>query len=98
MKKEQIHQLFEQFGDATLIIKAKDFAIELTSHNVTEKDLKGQNSISKEHIDNNLAVRKMLIERGVKPEQLPAAEELKKVQRRLESDEKKVIKDAKKMK
>jgi hypothetical protein len=63
MKKEQIHQLFEQFGDATLIIKAKDFAIELTSHNVTEKDLKGQNSISKEHIDNNLAVRKMLIER-----------------------------------
>jgi DNA-damage-inducible protein D len=57
-----------------------------------------QNSISKEHIDNNLAVRKMLIERGVKPEQLPAAEDLKKMQRRLESDEKKVIKDAKKKK
>jgi DNA-damage-inducible protein D len=98
MKKEQIHQLFEQFGNATLTIKAKDFATELTSHNVTEKDLKGQNSISKEHIDNNLAVRKMLIERGVKPEQLPAAEDLKKMQRRLESDEKKVIKEAKKMK
>ncbi len=58
--------------------------------------MKGQNTISKEHIDNNLAVRKMLIERGVKPEQLPASEDLKKVQRRLESDEKKVIKAAKK--
>ncbi len=82
----------------TLTIKAKDFATELTSHNVTEKNLKGQNTISKEHIDNNLAVRKMLIERGVKPEQLPASEDLKKIQRRLESDEKKVIKDAKKRK
>ena len=82
----------------TLTIKAKDFATELTSHNVTEKELKGEGAISKEHIDNNLAVRKMLIERGVKPEQLPAAEDLKKVQRRLDGDEKKVIKDAKKKK
>jgi DNA-damage-inducible protein D len=82
----------------TLTIKAKDFATELTSHNVTEKNLKGKNTISKEHIDNNIAVRKMLIERGVKPEQLPASEDLKKVQRRLESDEKKVIKDAGKKK
>jgi DNA-damage-inducible protein D len=88
----------EQFENTTLTIKAKDFATELTSHNVTEKDLKGENTISKEHIDNNVAVRKMLIERGVKPEQLPASEDLKKVQRRLESDEKKVIKDAKKKK
>ena len=47
---------------------------------------------------NNLAVRKMLIERGVKPEQLPASEDLKKIQRRLEGDEKKVIKEAKKKK
>ena len=60
--------------------------------------MKGQSDISKEHIDNNLAVRKMLMERSVKPEQLPAAEDLKKVQRRLESDEKKVIKDVKKKK
>lgn len=82
----------------TLTIKAKDFATELTSHNVTEKDLKGERTISKEHIDNNLAVRKMLIERGVKPEQLPASEDLKKIQRRLEGDEKKVIKEAKKKK
>jgi len=79
----------------TLTIKAKDFATELTSHNVTEKDLKGENSISREHIDNNLAVRKMLIERGVRPEQLPPSEDLKKVQRRLDGDEKKALKGAK---
>ena len=58
----------------TLTIKAKDFATELTSHNVTEKDLKGEQAISKEHTDNNLAVRKMLKERGVKPEAIPPAE------------------------
>ena len=82
----------------TLTIKAKDFATELTSHNVTEKDIKGEQAISKEHVDNNLAVRKILIERGVKPEQLLASEDLKKVQRRLDGDEKKVMKDAKKKK
>ena len=79
----------------TLTIKAKDFATELTSHNVIDKDLRGENIISKEHIDNNLAVRKMLIERGVKPEQLAPAEDLKKIQRKLDGDEKKVLKDAK---
>lgn len=62
----------------TLTIKAKDFANELTSHNVTEKDLKGEAPISKEHIDNNMAVRKMLKERGVQPETLPPAEDVKK--------------------
>ena len=82
----------------TLTIKAKDFAIELTSHNVTEKDLKGQKSISKEHIDNNIAVRKMLLERGVKPETLPPAEDVGKVKRKLEDDEKKMLKEAKKRK
>jgi DNA-damage-inducible protein D len=72
----------------TLAIKAKDFATELTSHNVVEKDLKGESQIAKEHIDNNIAVRKMLGERGVKPEQLPALDDVKKVQRKLESEEK----------
>jgi DNA-damage-inducible protein D len=81
----------------TLTIKAKDFATELTSHNVTEKDLKGQQQISKEHIDNNVAVRKILKERGVQPENLPALEDVKKVQRRLESEEKKVSKTTKKL-
>lgn len=81
-----------------LTIKAKDFATELTSHNVAEKDLKGEQSISKEHVDNNLAVRKMLKERGVLPEKLPAAEDVKKVQRKLESDEKKILREMKKKK
>ena len=62
----------------TLTIKAKDFATELTSHNVIEKDLKGNTAVGNEHIDNNLAVRKMLNERGVQPEQLPADEDVKK--------------------
>lgn len=81
----------------TLTLKAKDFAAELTSHNVTEKDLKGEQKITKEHIDNNLAVRKMLLERGVKPENLPPAEDISKVKRRLESEENKVEKDVKKI-
>ena len=77
----------------TLTIKAKDFANELTSHNVVEKDLRGETPISKEHIDNNKAVRKMLQERGVKPESLPASEDLKKVSRRIETEDKKITKD-----
>ena len=80
----------------TLTIKAKDFATELTSHNVVEKDLKGNERISKEHIENNLAVRKMLHERGVKPELLPPSEDASKLKRKLEGDEKKIVKEAKK--
>jgi DNA-damage-inducible protein D len=80
----------------TLAIKAKDFATELTSHNVVEKDLKTETRISKEHTDNNLAVREMLEERGVRPENLPPGEDTAKVKRRLESDEKKVLKEVKK--
>nr|NQU88942.1 DNA damage-inducible protein D [Bacteroidota bacterium] len=80
----------------TLTIKAKDFATELTSHNVVEKNLNGDTSITKEHVDNNLAVRKMLLERGVKPEELPPAEDVKKVERRLVSDEKKILREAQK--
>ena len=76
----------------TLTIKAKDFANELTSHNVVEKDLHGENPIAKEHTDNNKAVRKMLQERGVKPESLPASEDLKKVSRRIETEDKKITK------
>ena len=81
----------------TLTIKAKDFAAELTSHNVVEKNLKGQQLISKEHVDNNTAVREILQKRGVQPEKLPAAEDVRKVQRRLKSDEKKVSKTTKKL-
>ena len=82
----------------TLTIKAKDFATELTSHNVVEKDLKGHDQISDEHVENNLAVRKILKERGVQPENLPPAEDVKKVQRMLKGDEKKLLKEIKKTK
>ncbi len=81
----------------TLTIKAKDFATELTSHNVVDKDLKGDAQITKEHIENNLAVRKILNDRGVKPEKLPPSEDVKKVERRLESEEKKILKEVKKI-
>ena len=80
----------------TLTIKAKDFANELTSHNVIEKNLQGESNISKEHVDNNLAVRKMLKERGVQPEKLPPAEDIKKLARRIEGEGKKLTKGKKK--
>ena len=75
----------------TISIKAKDFAAEMTSVNVQTKDLHGEVSITKEHVDNNAAVRKMLTERGIIPENLPAAEDVKKVERRLASEEKKML-------
>lgn len=75
----------------TIGIKAKDLAAEMTSVNVQQKDLYGQNPIEKEHVDNNLAVRDMLVSRGIYPEQLPAGEDVKKVERRLRTEEKKII-------
>lgn len=75
----------------TLTIKAKDFAAELTKHNVIDKDLKGQQRISSEHVENNRAVRRILGERGVKPELLPSDTDAKKVQRKLASEEKKAM-------
>jgi len=80
----------------TLLIKAKDFATELTSHNVVEKELSGNRQITEEHIDNNSEVRGILLKRGVKPENLPSDEDVKKVQRRIESTGKKILKDIKK--
>jgi DNA-damage-inducible protein D len=82
----------------TIAIKAKDLAAEMTGLNVQNKDLKGQSKIEKEHVDNNVAVRDMLTQRGIVPENLPPAEDVKKLQRKLDSDEKKVLKGAKKKK
>jgi DNA-damage-inducible protein D len=79
----------------TISIKAKDLAAEMTSLNVQTKDLNGQNPIEKEHVDNSLAVREMLTKRGIVPENLPPAEDVKKVQRRLEGEEKNLLKGAK---
>lgn len=75
----------------TISIKAKDFAAELTSVNVQTKDLQSETLITQEHIDNNAAVRRILLERGVVPEDLPAEEDVKKVERRLDSEQKKAI-------
>ncbi len=79
----------------TISIKAKDFAAEMTNVNVQSKDLKGENAITKEHIDNNQAVRNMLLQRGIVPENLPAEEDVKKVERRLKSEEKKALENKK---
>lgn len=76
----------------TIGIKAKDLAAEMTSVNVQQKDLHGQQSIEREHVDNNVAVRQMMLSRGIVPESLPAGEDVKKVERRLKSEEKKISK------
>ena len=76
----------------TINIKAKDLAAEMTSVNVQAKDLYGVKPIETEHVENNSAVRKMLSERGIVPENLPPAEDIKKVERKLRSDEKKALK------
>ena len=80
----------------TISIKAKDFAAELTSVNVQTKDLQSETMITQEHIENNAAVRRILLERGVVPEDLPAEEDVKKVERRLASEKKKAIENKRK--
>jgi len=80
----------------TISIKAKDFAAEMTSVNVQTKDLIGEVQITREHVDNNAAVRQMLVQRGIVPENLPPAEDVKKVERRLASEDKKLLKNGKK--
>lgn len=78
----------------TLSIAAKNLATEMTNHNTEEKDLFGEPSITKEHVGNNKAVRSMLAERGIKPETLPSAEDIKKLERRVKSEEKKLAKNS----
>ena len=76
----------------TIILKAKDFAAEITIFNAREHGMKCESAISNEHITNNHAVRKTLLERGIRPESLPAVEDVKKVERRLASEVKKSLK------
>ena len=82
----------------TIILKAKDFATEITIFNSKEKDLNTERQISEEHITNNRSVRKTLISRGISPEKLPAEEDIKKVERKLKSEDKKMPKIVKKLK
>lgn len=74
----------------TLTIAAKNLATEMTNYNVTEKDMYGEENITDEHVDNNLSVRNMLNKRGIKPENLKPAEDLKKLERRVKSESKKI--------
>lgn len=74
----------------TLSIAAKNLAAEMTNYNVEEKDLQGESAITGEHVQNNRSVRDMLGQRGIQPENLPAAEDIKKLERRVKSQEKKL--------
>lgn len=76
----------------TIILKAKDFASEITIFNAREHGMKDEQAISNEHITNNEAVRKTLLERGIQPETLPNSEDVKKVERRLSAEQKKSLK------
>ncbi len=79
----------------TITIKAKDFANEITNFNIKRDDLQTEVGITSEHVKNNQEVRKLLIKRNIKPEELPPAEDLKKVERKLASEQKKLITRAK---
>ncbi len=78
----------------TITIKAKDFANEITNFNIKQQDLGAEGSITSEHVKNNEEIRRLLRGRGIYPEQLPAAEDAKKVERRLQSERKKLPGDA----
>lgn len=78
----------------TLTIAAKNLATEMTNHNVMQADLHGERAITGEHVQNNQSVRDMLGKRGIRPENLPAEEDIKKLERRVKSEEKKLEKQS----
>ena len=81
----------------TLTIAAKNLATEMTNYNVEEKDLQGESAITVEHVENNISVRDMLGQRGIKPENLPASEDIKKLERRVKREEKKLAEQSGKL-
>lgn len=81
----------------TLTVAAKNLATEMTNYNVEEKDLQGEAAITMEHVQNNSSVRSMLGERGIKPEELPPSEDIKKLERRVKSQEKKIAEQSGKL-
>ncbi|HBA71205.1 MAG: DNA damage-inducible protein D [Geobacteraceae bacterium GWC2_55_20] len=78
----------------TITIKAKDFANEITNFNIKRDDLCHESTITNEHVKNNLDVRRVLTDRGIKPEELPPAEDIKKLERRVKSEEKLLVKQS----
>jgi DNA-damage-inducible protein D len=81
----------------TLAIAAKNLATEMTTHNVRQEDLKGEDAVTHEHVQNNKSVRGMLGRRGIKPEKLPPEEDTKKLERRVKAEEKKLEKQSGKL-
>lgn len=81
----------------TLTIAAKNLATEMTNYNVEEKDLQGESAITSEHVQNNQSVRDMLGSRGIKPEELPPSEDIKKLERGVKSQEKKLVQESGKL-
>ena len=96
MKMELIVELHASFD--TITIKAKDFANEITNFNIKRDNLRTEPGITQEHVRNNQEVRKLLGKRGITPERLPAAEDVKKIERRVASEEKKLPKRVKRLK
>jgi DNA-damage-inducible protein D len=80
-----------------ITIKAKDFANEITNFNIKKEDLTSEPTISREHVKNNREVRKLLVNQGIVPESLPPAEDIKKIQRRVASEHKKIAKNPDKL-
>ena len=76
----------------TITITAKQLATEITNFNVKKNDLKGETKIWGEHVKNNKDVRTLLGKSGIKPEQLSPEEDIKKLQRRVISDDKEIVK------
>lgn len=81
----------------TLTIAAKNLATEMTNYNVEEKNLQGESAITTEHVQNNTSVRDMLGQRGIRPEELPPSEDIRKLERRVKSQEKKLAKESGKL-
>ena len=81
----------------TLTIAAKNLATEMTNYNVEEKDLQGETAITVEHVENNTSVRDMLGQGGIKPENLPVSEDIKKLERRVKREEKKLAEQSGKL-
>lgn len=81
----------------TLTIAAKNLATEMTNYNVENNDLHGEPSITQEHVQNNQSVREMLGDRGIRPEELPAVEDVKKLERKVASEDRKIERASQKL-
>jgi len=75
----------------TITIKAKDFANEITNFTIKRDDMRTEEAITVQHVKNNQEVRNILVKRNIKPEALPPSEDVQKVERRLISEQKKLL-------